>query len=76
MVETEICKRLAVTPAGLRLLARVVAGREPRGRGNAGSAAGPLIRNGMIVETGPYRGHYAATDKGRYVVSAARRLGW
>ena len=69
--ERDIAKHLGVTPVGLAVLGRMVAGG---GVGpTAGMAGRKLIEQGHITEaTRPY----SITESGREIVLRARRLGW
>lgn len=86
MTEKQICKRLGITPRGLKVLAKAVANDtgEAAGAGfggGAGSARTKLLRDGLIVEADRiYKGRwyktYVITLGARAKVEAARLLGW
>lgn len=66
--EKSICKRLDVTPAGLRVLARLYVGI---GAGRSGGMAGVRLTDQGLIDR---RGQI--TESGRYVVTRARSMGW
>ena len=73
--ERSIADRLGVTPTGLRVLGRMVAGN---GTGpTAGNAGVKLAGQGHVVApciANDYRA--TITDSGREIVRRARALGW
>lgn len=84
MTEKEICKRLHVTPAGLRILAKAVAYSVSKGgKGRAaggGIAAIKLVRDGLLTggwcDMAGKWSPYMVTLAGLELVAKARRLGW
>lgn len=79
--ERAICKRLGLSPDGLKLLARAAA--DPKGRASgagqglgSGSIRVPLEKKGLVTSReGPDYQSYI-TEAGRDIVKRARAMGW
>jgi hypothetical protein len=73
-LDKHVAKKLGVTPLGLAVLARMVAGGGV-GR-TAGMAGQKLIKQGYVQEREEYGVQRQITDAGREIVQRAREMGW
>lgn len=77
MGNQKIAKQLGVTPLGLEILSRRVAGSKLTGPRNPGSACDRLTAQGHLLPRTQENGwQREITETGREIVRRAREMGW